>query len=412
MKKIIFRAAALAGVLLSASCTMFNTSTEHYDDAQKAYIKITVNGTGAKTALPYVERLYDFDSFVLTGKTNGKTEINEVFKESTVAYNGGKIELPVSGGKIPIGVSSSNPKEAIGVLDPGEVIIKPPYPVETVSAYENMCESNIAVTVGKTYEFTLSAIKGGAVWQGTASETISTGTNTLNFVLKLFSIGSTDSSNIGSLYVELEVPSIVKSTSVNLYNMDGSIPDWDEYAGYDYYDTLYTNLYQNWSSYGNYVPVGNYVLVFDLYADEEKTLKLGTWREYAGVAAEVESWSSPSIKSEDELESIYSINISANGGTLAGTAAGSYTRYSSDILLPTAEAITKNAFVFKGWNQTTEEGAVIVSKPQITAVKAGSVGDIYVSAEWAESGIHANESGTNFHISRDNNAGTAQITAW
>ncbi len=410
MKKIIFRVAALAGVLLSASCTMFNTSTEHYDDAQKAYIKITVNGTGAKTALPYVERLYDFDSFVLTGKTNGKTEVNEVFKESTVAYNGGKI--PVSGGKIPIGVSSSNPKEAIGVLDPGEVIIKPPYPVETVSAYENMCESDIAVTVGKTYEFTLSAIKGGAVWQGTASATISTGTNTLNFILTLFSIGSSDSSNIGSLYVELEVPSIVKSTSVNLYNMDGSIPDWDEYAGYDYYDMLYTELNQNWSYYGNYVPVGNYVLVFDLYADEEKTLKLGAWREYAGVAAEVESMSSPSIKSEDELESIYSINISANGGTLAGTAAGSYTRYSSDILLPTAEAITKNAFVFKGWNQTTEEGAVIVSKPQITAVKAGSVGDIYVSAEWAESGIHANESGTNFHISRDNNAGTAQITAW
>ena len=68
--------------------------------------------------------------------------------------------------------------------------------------------------------------------------------------------------------------------------------------------------------------------------------------------------------------------------------------------------------MFKGWNQTTEEGAVIVSKPHITAVNAGSVGDIYVAADWAESGIHANEDGTGFHISRDNDSAAAQITAW
>ena len=179
-----------------------------------------------RTALPTVKKLEEFETITLTGKTP----------------IGGGTGIPISG---------------------GGAVAK----VEVRSAYEKMKDAMIPVEKGKTYEFTLTAIAGGAVWQNTVTKTVVAGESTLSFSLSLLSIGATSC-----------------------------------YAGYV-----------------NYLPVGNYVLVFTLY------------------------------------------------GVASGT--------------------------------------------KITVVKKGSAGDVYVQADWAESGIHESEDGV-FYIGCDSTAKSEENIAW
>ena len=272
------------------------------------------------------------------------------------------------------------------------------------SAFENLGDATFAVKVGKTYEFTLIAKKGGAVWQGSVSATIKSGANTISFTLELTSLEATEDSNTGYLKVYLGIPDVVKSISAKLFNMDGT--EFDNSSP----DT-YCYISNGKAIFSVDLPVGNYMLRYELYGDEGKTLKLGEWREYAGIAAEVTSVSYPIIKTSDELESIYEINIETNGGSFAEgtTVTGSYTRYSDDIKLP--EDVTKNAFVFKGWDKADSDGNALLPKTKITKVSKGSVGNLYASADWAESGIHETEAGV-FYIGSDSTAKLAENIAW
>ena len=236
-----------------------------------------------RTALPTVKKLKEFETITLTGKATDGTEISESFyseRYKIVPSRGGSS----SGGTgIPVGNIGKTP------ISGGGAVAK----VEVRSAYEKMKDAMIPVEKGKTYEFTLTAIAGGAVWQNTVTKTVVAGENTLSFSLSLLSIGATSYSQVGRLSVLLEVSSsVVHGASCALFNMDGTIPDWSDITDYDYDEDLYiefandadenvslnvnVNVNGNgnggialgmpdcYVGYKNYLPVGNYVLVFTL----------------------------------------------------------------------------------------------------------------------------------------------------
>lgn len=422
MKRKVLHSVVFGGLLILASCSMIDSGDERTEvaDTDTAYVKISLGDNDSRTALPVIDSYKEFESFTLTGKTGGAVEIQETFSQSYGVIDDddegeyvspGKEEKPIYREEINV----KTPKEKI-IVSPDDPIYydEPVYPgysededmpnVGKKSAFENLGDATFAVKVGKTYEFTLIAKKGGAVWQGSASATIKSGANTINFTLELTSLEATEDSNTGYLRVSLGIPDVVKSISAKLFNMDGT--EFDNRSP----DT-FCYISNGKAIFSVDLPVGNYMLRYELYGDEGKTLKLGEWREYAGIAAEVRSVSYPIIKTADELESIYEINIATNGGSFAEgtTVTGSYTRYSDDIKLP--EDVTKNAFVFKGWDKADSDGNALLPKTKITKVSKGSVGNVYASADWAESGIHETEAGV-FYIGSDSTAKLAENIAW
>lgn len=343
MKRKILSAFATITTLLFASCSMFNTidSNEENNIQESAYITIGVE-QGTRTALPTVGAVEDFDTFSLTGKTTTENAVavNEAWASDT-----------------------------------------------TSTAYAKMTASSIAVTAGASYSFTLTAKKGGVTYQGSAEKQIAQGTNSLSFTLALTSLST---GGEGAISVVLTVPGSVKAASAALTRMDGTNPLTPENASLNFADGKATYTASGIAS-------GNYALTFTLWGNEAKTLKLGEWKEYAGITDGLTSTSAPAIASADELESIYQITLNTNGGTLTGTTAGSYTRFSDTITLPTSTNITKNANVFKGWKETDSSGNA--AGETITSISSGSVGDKTIAAQWTESGIYT--AGETFYINVD-----------
>ena len=343
MKRKILSAFATITTLLFASCSMFNTidSNEENNIQESAYITIGVE-QGVRTALPTVGAVEDFDTFSLTGKTTTENAVavNEAWASDT-----------------------------------------------TSTAYAKMTASRIAVTAGASYSFTLTAKKGGVTYQGSAEKQIAQGTNSLSFTLALTSL-STDGE--GAISVVLTVPESVKAASATLITMDSASTLTPENASLTFADGKASYTVSGIAS-------GNYALTFTLWGNEAKTLKLGEWKEYAGITNGLTSTSAPAIASADELESIYQITLNTNGGTLTGTTAGSYTRFSDTITLPTSTNITKNANVFKGWKETDSSGNA--ARETITSISSGSVGDKTIAAQWTESGIYT--AGGAFYINVD-----------
>ena len=333
MKRKILSAFAAITTLLFASCSMFNTidSNEENNIQESACITIGVE-QGARTALPTVGAAQDFDIFSLTGTA---TTGNAVSVSKTWASDA------------------------------------------TSTAYAKMTASSIAVTAGASYSFSLTAKKDGATYQGSAEKQIAQGTNSLSFTLTLTSL-ATDGE--GAISVVLTVPESVKAASAALTSMDGSTTLSPENAS-----LTFAGGKASYTASG--IASGNYALTFTLWGNEAKTLKLGEWKEYAGITKGLTSTSAPAISSADELESIYQITLNTNGGTLTGTTAGSYTRFSDTITLPTSTNITKDANVFKGWKETDSSGNA--SGETITGISSGSVGDKTIAAQWTESGIYA-----------------------
>ena len=148
------------------------------------------------------------------------------------------------------------------------------------------------------------------------------------------------------------------------------------------------------------IAAGNYVLIFTLWGDDAKTLKLGEWREYAGITNGVTSSSSSAIASADDLESIYQITLETNGGTLTGSVPSFYTRFSGDIALPTTSSISKDSNIFKGWKETDTDGNPVGDV--ITTINAGSTGNKIIAAQWAISGIFSAENAFCINVEADN----------
>ena len=350
MKRNIFKALMAIAVLALTSCSMSNTVKNDNGSTNKkeAYITIGLNQAD-RTALPTVSGANDFDSFKLTGI---------IVQNEDEGMIGAKARK--------YGSWSTD---------------------STSTAYEKMTDAKIAVYAGETYTFTLTAIKGGAAWQGKIEKTIETGENSLSFSL---AVAALSDEGKGSLKITLSVPQIVKAVDAELKTMDETKTVTPENAEF-----IFANGKATYTA--SDIAAGNYVLVFTLWGDEERLLKLNQWREYAGIADGLTSSSNPVIKKDEEVGEIYQIKLEPNGGTLNGTCTGSYTRFSDDIWLPfralwmyygyfydtcdpddPEQDIYRDNYLFEGWYDDETEGNFIQNIP------SGSTGDITLWAHWTD----------------------------
>ena len=347
MKRKLLKALAVLTSLVFASCSIFNTfelQAENTND-KAAYITIGL-GEQFRTALPTVSAAGDFDSFKLTG-----------------------IYLPANGGK-----TAAIPRE-FGSWDTDSVS----------TAYEKMTAAKIEINAGATYNFTLTATKGGATWEGKIKKTIETGINSLSFTLALTTLSN---QGAGSINISLSVPQIVKAVDATLKTMDESQTVTPGNADFSFVNSKATYI-------ADEIPAGNYVLVFTLWGDEEKTLKLNYWREYAGITYGLTSSSNPVIASDEEVGEIYQITLNLNNGELINcTIPGSYTRFSNDIVLPqSAIRMDENGFLqypysdddiniyrknylFEGWYDDVTDG------DEVELIPSGSTGNKSLYAYW------------------------------
>ena len=347
MKRKIFRALVALTALVFASCSMFNMNEKQEEDKndKTAYITIGLNEQ-FRTALPTVSGVNDFDSFIListivTEKRAAVALVSELGRWSTDS---------------------------------------------TSTAYEKMTDAIIAVNPGLTYKFTLTATKGGAAWQGEIEKTIEAGTNSLSFSLTVAGITNQGK---GSLSITLSVPEIVKAVDAELKTMDETQIVKPKNAEISFANGKATYMASD-------IAAGNYVLVFTLWGDEDKRLKLNQWREYAGIADGLTSSSNPVIARNEDVGEIYTITLYPNGGTLEGTFPGSYTRFSDDIVLPqNAICMNENGilsypssdddfeiyrrnYLFEGWYDAETDGNLVES------ISSGSTGNKTLYAKWTD----------------------------
>ena len=325
MKRKILSALAAITALALASCSMFNSGSEE-DSSQPAYIKVGVKDI-SRSALPNVTKEDEFEQFTLTGTAEGENVL--AVKENWATD-------------------------------------------ETSTAWTKMKEASIPVTEGAGYNFTLSAVKGGATWQGSCAKTIQSGKNTLTFTLSLSALSAEGK---GNLEITLSLPVSVKAVEAKLTNKeDSEVSGKTEFKGGEESASV--------SFAAKDIQSGNYLLTFSLFGDEKKTLKLGEWREYAGITNGLTSSSTDKIS---ELEDIYTIDLELGEGTLQGAIPGSYTRYSDKISLPDAK---KAGDTFDGWYNRSGEKVTEIATDTLKNItlKAKWLGGIYVTAEQVKNG--------------------------
>ncbi len=343
MKRKIFAIFTILSAILLASCSDVNiieTEVEspyeqnsEADNSNEAYITISVKQDGKRTALPVTPNINEFTSFNL----NGRIRVTDFDKTWTST--------------------------------------------QSESAYSQMINDTIAVKEDETYTFTLTAILEGITYQGTLRQDIIKGENHLSFELVLKELSESSEYNVGLLWIELSFPSVVREFDAEITNLDGTpvTPiDTMTINGQQIEQFTETRISGTRGDYQAFpINVGNYIVNFTFYGDTEKTLKLGQWREYAGIAGGFVSHSEINIHSENELESVYSINLNTNSGTISGNFPGSYTRYSSEITLPGEDEISRTGYHFEGWYDAETGGNRVESIP------AGSVGNKSLYAHWS-----------------------------
>ena len=335
MKRKLLMLLAAACALVLAACTITEGSDDlimkalilsSKDADIGAVVKVSV-GEVSRKALPSVQSAEEFESFSLTGTKKADGE---------------------SSGRSGADIERTWTTDGEG------------------NASSKMSAESIEVTAGAEYSFVLEAKKGGATYRGTAEKKMETGVNSLSFTLSLSGLSGEGK---GSLSVTLSVPGAVKAVEAVLTAEDGSGTASPADAGIAFADGKATYT-------ASEVASGNYVLTFILYADEAKTLKIGEWREYAGITDALTSSSSPAIESSEGLENIYSITLNTNGGTLIGTAPGSYTKYSSTITLPDESGISREGYKFLGWYDAETGGN------KVESIVQGSTGEKVLYARW------------------------------
>ena len=318
MKRKLLSALAAVTALAFASCSMFDTteSNEGKNGGEKAYITLDLQEI-SRQALPEIAEAKEFEEITLFG-TKAKS------------------------GELTISRTWTSNSETL--------------------ALAQMKAAKIEAEAGESYSFTLRTQKGGAVWKGTAEKTLVAGENALSFKLALADILNEGQ---GEISITISLPENVKGVQAELKDI----------AEANIINASALSIIEGKASYTKTeVDAGNYVIIFSLYGDKERTLKLGEWREYAGVAKGFTSSSNPAITSKDELENIYKITYELDGGTLSAIMPGSYTRYSEDIFLPESSNVSKENFKFAGWKN--EKGDFV------TKIAAGSSGDIILTATW------------------------------
>lgn len=149
---------------------------------------------------------------------------------------------------------------------------------DSATAYAQMSQDKLALSAG-SWTFTLTAVAkdGGVVlatYTATKTVTISSGENSLDFELKLESVNVENEAGAGTLKINIalgsDVSSRVAKMTGKLLNSSGN----DYAAETDITGSTYTV---------NNVTAGLYTAEIRFYADEEKTLLLGTYPEAVNI---------------------------------------------------------------------------------------------------------------------------------
>ena len=225
-----------------------------------------------------------------------------------------------------------------------------------------------------TWIFSVLAVCETGYYYTEETKTIKAGNNSLLFTLIPMMMQELEARHgYGSLYVSAMFPvDNLKAVTGGLYTMDEEkVPGFaDEDLQVSQRGTTY---YEK-----DDIPAGDYILIFKFFADTEKKILLGTYREFAGIYALARSESKVVLQS---LSNLYSISYEKNGGAFAEgySPCLSYTRHSQSLSLPDETQITKAGSDFGGWYEDENfEG------PLVDFIPSGSVGNKKFYAKWLD----------------------------
>lgn len=225
-----------------------------------------------------------------------------------------------------------------------------------------------------TWIFSVLAVCDTGYYYTEETKTIKAGKNSLLFTLIPMMMQELEARHgYGSLYVSAMFPvNNLKCVTGGLYTMDEEpVPGFaDEPLEVSKRGTTY---YEK-----DDIPAGDYILIFKFFADTEKKILLGTYREFAGIYALARSESKVVLQS---LSNLYSISYEKNGGDFAEGCSPclSYTRHSQSLSLPDKTQITKAGSDFGGWYEDENfEG------PVVDYIPSGSVGNKKFYAKWLD----------------------------
>ena len=247
-------------------------------------------------------------------------------------------------------------------------------PVGWWTSIDEMQKDVIPYAAGE-YTFTLACISDNIVFSDSKTVTISSGANSLTFTPKMEFANELFGEGNLSVSIRYDAEDVALVTG-GLYSMDG-----DRIAGYS--DQSLTIKEGGNSIYEKEnVPSGSYILIFKFYADTEKTMPRGTYREYCSIVNGKTSSSACEITS---LSNLFKITYELNGGSFVNgfTSSGNYTRQTATITLPqntdTITNISKKNCTFGGWYESED-----FSGKAVTEIPSGSTGDKTLYARWLE----------------------------
>ena len=278
--------------------------------------------------------------------------------------------------------------------------------------WESVEEMNKAVISFKTgsYEFTLTAMSDSVIYADQKTYTIKNGENSLSFTPRMEVFNNENPTGKGNLNVSIRYDDEnVVLVTAGLYTLEGA-----KVSGYG--DESVEIKSGGQSIYNKTdVPSGNYLLIFRFYADAEKKMPLGTYREYCSIVNNKTSSSECVLES---IASLFSVSYNLNGGVFANdfTAPGSFTRKTDTILLPanteSQTVITKTNCTFDGWYENSD-----FSGSKVTEIASGSTGNKTYYAHWLENAtitFNSNASGATINTTTQSvikNVETALKTA-
>lgn len=238
-------------------------------------------------------------------------------------------------------------------------------------SYADMRKSSFAFKPGSCYFEIYAAIQDNCFYDK-KQFTIAEGNNSVNFSPVLLNVEDLQGlqDGMGSVKINLSYPPTnVALVTGGLYTLDG-----DPVPGF-YDRPLAKKEDGNVSYQKSNVPCGMYLVTFKFYYDTEKTGLMGTYREYAYIAANLTSASNCVLQA---LEGLYTITLNFNGGALKAnqTFTEKYTRHTDGITLP--EPI-KSGYVFDGWYEKPD-----FSDARVYGIPSGSTGEKVFYAKWTE----------------------------
>ena len=225
-----------------------------------------------------------------------------------------------------------------------------------------------------TWIFSVLAVCETGYYYTEETKTIKAGKNSLLFTLIPMMMQELEARHgYGSLYVSAAFPvDNLKCVTGGLYTMDEeSVPGFAD-------EDLQVSQRGTTDYEKDDIPAGDYILIFKFFADTEKKILLGTYREFAGIYALARSESKVILQS---LSNLHSISYETNGGAFAEgySPCLSYTRHSQSLSLPDKTQITKAGSDFDGWYEDENfEG------PVVDYIPSGSVGNKKFYAKWLD----------------------------